>query len=174
MKQRCNILQILATASCLAIKHLQGVNIFQQSVTRHRITGTRASLEKHISSWWMWTLFFESITVTHAFVSALSINAWKCYIKSSLLLTFPILSMCSQGPAGNEFCIPLMRPLPSPLRRRHKPTATKEMHSKTSHACSVQASAAQTAAEVSGPGATQWRKEAGCRSWLVCGLQRWI
>lgn len=47
--------------------------------------------------------------------------------------------MYSQGPAGDKLRIPLTRPPSSPLRRRHKPTAIKKMHSNTSHPYSVQA-----------------------------------
>ncbi len=34
------------TACCSALKYLQGVNIYQQSVKRHRIPAIRATLER--------------------------------------------------------------------------------------------------------------------------------
>lgn len=60
--------------------------------------------------------FAESLIMAHALMSAHTIVAWKCYIKSGPILTFPIQYESQIGSAGNEFHIPLMHPLSSPLR----------------------------------------------------------
>lgn len=44
--ERCNMIKINGTACCSSLKYLQGVNIYQQSVKRHRIAAIRATLER--------------------------------------------------------------------------------------------------------------------------------
>lgn len=87
--ERCNMIKINGTACCSSLKYLQGVNIYQQSVKRHRIAAIRATLERGTPrpDGCELVLFFspESIIMTHALMSEHSTDAWECFIKQQIL-----------------------------------------------------------------------------------------
>lgn len=88
-------------------------------------------------------LFFpslESIIMRPALMLKRSLDAWKMFHKTGAPfkhLLYLSRKMWSQGPTGDELPMHLTQPLYWRLRRRHIPTALKQMHGNTSRSCSV-------------------------------------